>query len=136
VATTSKPISLLCSSRVNNNSIHIPGGLQRIQTVDGYAFPLTIQDASAVTWQAQMNCHDDALATDYLDNWAEPSKDAPFIPASKVSVEIEGVTITHNIACRLRQAASSPAIEQHLKTTNDWTISTLEYHPELFAISC
>jgi hypothetical protein len=29
---------------VNNKSIHIPGGLQRIQTVDGYVFPLNIRD--------------------------------------------------------------------------------------------
>jgi hypothetical protein len=29
---------------VNDKSIHIPGGLQRIQTVDGYVFPLSIQD--------------------------------------------------------------------------------------------
>ncbi len=28
----------------NNKLIHIPGGLQRIQTVDGYVFPLSIRD--------------------------------------------------------------------------------------------
>jgi hypothetical protein len=29
---------------VNDKSIHIPGGLQRIQTIDGYVFPLSIRD--------------------------------------------------------------------------------------------
>jgi hypothetical protein len=29
---------------VNDKSIHVPGGLQRIQTVDGYVFPLSIRD--------------------------------------------------------------------------------------------
>jgi hypothetical protein len=29
---------------VNDKSIRIPGGLQRIQTVDGYVFPLSIRD--------------------------------------------------------------------------------------------
>jgi hypothetical protein len=29
---------------VHDKSIHIPGGLQRIQTVDGYVFPLSIRD--------------------------------------------------------------------------------------------
>jgi hypothetical protein len=29
---------------VNDKSIHIPGGLQCIQTVDGYVFPLSIRD--------------------------------------------------------------------------------------------
>jgi hypothetical protein len=29
---------------VNDKFIHIPGGLQRIQTVDGYVFPLSIRD--------------------------------------------------------------------------------------------
>jgi hypothetical protein len=29
---------------VNDKSIHVPGGLQRIQTLDGYIIPLSIQD--------------------------------------------------------------------------------------------
>jgi hypothetical protein len=29
---------------VNDKSIHVPGGLQRIHTVDGYVFPLSIRD--------------------------------------------------------------------------------------------
>jgi hypothetical protein len=42
-------------------------------------------------WEkAQMNVHADALATDCLDNHAEPSKIAPFIPASRASVPING----------------------------------------------
>jgi hypothetical protein len=32
------------ANNVNDKSIHIPGGLQRIQTVDGYVFPLSIRD--------------------------------------------------------------------------------------------
>jgi hypothetical protein len=34
------------SNDVNDKSIHIPRGLQCIQTVDGYAFPLSIRDGS------------------------------------------------------------------------------------------
>jgi hypothetical protein len=32
---------------VNEKSIHVPGGLQRIQTLDGYIIPLTIKDGLA-----------------------------------------------------------------------------------------
>jgi hypothetical protein len=32
------------STTVNDKLIHIPGCLQRIQTVDGYVFPLIIRD--------------------------------------------------------------------------------------------
>ena len=67
-----------------------------------------------------MNCHADTLATDYLDNWFEPSKLVPFIPASKASIAITGVTITRNLARRLRQAASSPALQQHIMSKNGW----------------
>jgi hypothetical protein len=34
-------------------------------------------------WAAQMNVHADSLATDFLDNYAAPSKLVPFIPASR-----------------------------------------------------
>jgi hypothetical protein len=100
-------------------------------------------------WEAQMNCHTDAYATDYLDNWSEPSKLVPFIPASKASISIAGATITRNVARRLRQAASSPALEQHIMAKNGWNdwifnsidwdsqakaLSTLEYTQELFVI--
>ena len=41
-----------------------------------------------------MNVHADALAADYLNNYSEPSKIVPFIPASKASLTINGETIT------------------------------------------
>jgi hypothetical protein len=49
-----------------------------------------------------MNCHADTHATDHLENWSEPSKIVPFIPASKVSLAIAGSAITRNAARRLR----------------------------------
>ena len=43
----------------------------------------------------------------YLDNYAEPSKIFPFLPASQASLTINGETIRRCFARRLRQAASS-----------------------------
>jgi hypothetical protein len=43
-------------------------------------------------WEAQMNVHANALATGCLDNCAEPSKVASFIPASQASLTINGET--------------------------------------------
>jgi hypothetical protein len=86
---------------------------------------------------------------DYLDNWSQHSKLVPFIPSSKASICIAGVSITRNVARRLRLAASSPAIEQHIMSKNGWNngvfrsidwgsqstaLNTLEYTQELFAI--
>ena len=68
-----------------------------------------------------MNCHADADATDYLENWSTPSKIVPFIPASKASMSIAGVTITRHIARRLRLAASSPDLEKRIKARNGWS---------------
>jgi hypothetical protein len=96
-----------------------------------------------------MNCSADELATDYLYNFAIISRVVPFIPASKVSMAIDGNTVTRNIARRLRQAASSPALEKYLQDTYHWSdrtlqsidwdtqakaLSTLEYTVEQFAI--
>ena len=67
-----------------------------------------------------MNRHADMYATDYLDNWSEPSKLVPFIPASKASIAIAGVTIPRNLARRLRQATSSTALQQHTMSMNGW----------------
>jgi hypothetical protein len=100
-------------------------------------------------WEAQMNCHADELATDYLRNFATPSPVVPFIPASNVSITLNGSTLTRNVARRLRQAASSPALETHLLQKYGWTdvilksiawdtqakaLGTLEYTQEQFAI--
>jgi hypothetical protein len=75
-------------------------------------------------WEAQLNVQADALATDYLDNYADPSKLVPFIPASHASLIIDGETITRRFATRLRQAASSPRLCQRLMTRNAWTPNT------------
>jgi hypothetical protein len=66
-------------------------------------------------WEAQMNVQADHLATDYLDNYTEPSKIMPYIQPSQASLTINGETISRRFASRLRLAASSPNIEQRLK---------------------
>jgi hypothetical protein len=83
-------------------------------------------DINLLPWEAQMNVHADHLATDYLENYAEPSKIIPFIRPSKASLTIQGKTITRRFAYRLRLAASSPNLEQRLKLKNNWTQRTLQ----------
>jgi hypothetical protein len=51
-------------------------------------------------WAAQMNVHADSLATNYLDNYATPSKLVPFIPASQASLTINSKTITRQFATK------------------------------------
>jgi hypothetical protein len=79
-----------------------------------------------LTWDAQMNVHADHLATDYLENYAEPSKIIPFIRPSQASLTINGETITRRFASRLRLTASGPNIERQLKLRNNWTHSTFQ----------
>jgi hypothetical protein len=90
----------------------------------------------------------DILATDCLDNWSEPSKLAPFTPASKASIAIDGVTVTRNFARRLQQAASGPALQKRIMERSGWdeqrifhsvdwdaqakALSALEHAQELF----
>jgi transcriptional regulator of met regulon len=71
-----------------------------------------------------MNVHADALATDYLDEYAEPSKLVPFIPASQASLTIQGETITRRFAQHLRQAANSPRLCKKLMDRNGWNRNT------------
>jgi hypothetical protein len=65
-----------------------------------------------------MNAHANTLATDCPDNCAEPSKIAPFIPASQASLTINGKTIAPQHAKRLRQAA-----ERLLMARNNWSLT-------------
>jgi hypothetical protein len=100
-------------------------------------------------WEAQMNVHADHLATDYLDNYAEPSKIIPFIRPSQASLTIQGETITRRFASQLRLAACSPNLEQRLQLHNNWmkqtfqsinwdipgkALLTLENSPKIFII--
>jgi hypothetical protein len=77
-------------------------------------------------WAAQMNVHADHLVTDYLDNYAEPSKILPFIRPSQASLTIQGETITRRFANRLRQAASSPNLHNHIILRNHWTVEIFQ----------
>jgi hypothetical protein len=72
-------------------------------------------------WEAQMNVQADHLATDYLDNYAEPSKIIPFIPTVQANITIKGETITRRFANRLRLTANSPDMRNRLITRNNWT---------------
>jgi hypothetical protein len=93
--------------------------------------------AADLPWEAQMNCHANARATDCLENWSEPSKIVPFIPASKVSLSNAGATITRNAACRLGLAASSPALEKHIMSKNgknDWIFHSVEWDAQAKAL--
>jgi hypothetical protein len=73
-----------------------------------------------------MNVHADHLATDYLDNYADPFKLIPFIRPSQASLTIQGETITRRFANRLRLAACSPNLEQRLQLRNKWTKQTFQ----------
>ena len=58
-----------------------------------------------MSWEAQMNCqHAGTNASYYLENWSDPSNLVTFMPASKASIAIAGVTITQNLARRLRSS--------------------------------
>ena len=59
-------------------------------------------DIHLLPWTAQKNVHADTLATNYLDNYSEPSKLVPFIPACKASLTFKGgETITRRLTQRL-----------------------------------
>jgi hypothetical protein len=75
-------------------------------------------------WEAQMNVQADQLATDYLDNYADPSKLVPSIPASQASLSINGETINRRYAQRLRLASNGPALRQRIMLRNQWTYNT------------
>ena len=80
----------------------------------------------------------DAYATDYLDNWSNPSKIVPFIHALKASIAIAGVTITRNLARRLRQTASSPKLQEHIMAKNgwnDWIFQSIDWDAQAKALS-
>jgi hypothetical protein len=68
-----------------------------------------------------MNITADHLATDYLENHADPSKIIPFITPSQANLAIQGETITRHFANRLRLAASSPNLRNRIIIRNNWT---------------
>jgi hypothetical protein len=72
-------------------------------------------------WEAQMNVTADHLATDYLENYADPSKIVPFIKPAQANLTIQGATVTRRFANKLRMAASSPDLQNRMITRNNWS---------------
>jgi hypothetical protein len=70
-------------------------------------------------WPAQLNIHCDALASAELQRIPTPSPLVPFLPASKVSLTVQGNTLTHHIPSQVRQLHSAihqrPYLERHHK---------------------
>jgi hypothetical protein len=73
-----------------------------------------------------MNVQANHLATNYLENYSEPSKIIPFIPPSQASLNIAGETITRRFAKRLRQATSSPNLRNRMQIRNSWNAQTFQ----------
>ena len=88
----SRPIALTFSPFFVKHSTFYSFG----QLIPAFShIPRSSYDAAFLPSTAQMNVHVDTLATDYLNNYSEPSKLVPFIPASKASLTING-KISHD----------------------------------------
>jgi hypothetical protein len=72
-----------------------------------------------------MNVQADHLASDYLDNYAQPSKIIPFIQPSQANLTIDGETITEDmrIDCVKRPAALT---RKDMCARNHWTTPDIQ----------
>jgi hypothetical protein len=67
-----------------------------------------------LSWDKTLNTHCDELATHHLEAATMAKPLVPFIPASKVHLQVNGTTITHHIPSQLRYLYSVQATKHYL----------------------
>jgi hypothetical protein len=72
------------------------------------------------TWPAILNTRCDAIASDKLSSAVDILRKVPFLPASKISLEVQGVTITHHLPSQLRRSSNSAALRAYLCKHHQW----------------
>ena len=88
------------------------------------------QDDSAIPedlpWPAQLNIRCDSLASDELALIQTPTPLVPFLPASLVSLTVQGKTLTHHIPSQVRQLHSVLTQRPYLERHHDWAIGIFD----------
>jgi hypothetical protein len=72
------------------------------------------------TWAAILNNRCDALASTHLDEATDILRSVPFLPASKISLDVDGVTITHHLPSQLRRCSNSQSLRDYLCRHHQW----------------
>jgi hypothetical protein len=72
------------------------------------------------TWAAILNTRCDAIASDKLALATDVLRKVSFLPASKISLEVHGVTITHHLPSQLRRSSNSAALRAYLCKHHQW----------------
>jgi hypothetical protein len=66
------------------------------------------------TWPAILNTRCDAIASDKLALATDVLRKVPFLPANKISLEVQGVSTTHHLPSPLRRSSNSVALRAYL----------------------
>jgi hypothetical protein len=83
-------------------------------------------------WKVQINTRCDEIATDYLRQQSRPTTKVPFLPATKVALVVDDITITGRIPAQIRHHCGATfqynqrSQIQHLQKIHQWTKSQLE----------
>jgi hypothetical protein len=105
----------------------------RLQTTDEHihshqAAPSHAQDAP-LAWKIQLNERCDAIATEHLRRQTAPTVLVPFLPAAKVTLAVNGRTLTGKLPAKLRHHCGSSRLYsttrrsqiQHICHVHHWT---------------
>jgi hypothetical protein len=77
-------------------------------------------------WPAQLNIRCDALASTELRRISNISPIVPFLPASTVSLTVQGKTLTHHIPSQVRQLHSALQQRPYLEKHHKWETGTFD----------
>jgi hypothetical protein len=73
-----------------------------------------------LSWEVTLNQHCDDIATEHLEEAIGSHPLVPFLPSSKVSLTVQGTTITHHIPAHLRTYAGLPALRDYKCWHHGW----------------
>jgi hypothetical protein len=77
-------------------------------------------------WPAQLNIRCDTLASKELVRIQSPTPLVPFLPASKVSITVQGQSLTHHIPAQVRQLHSALTQRPYLERHHQWAMGVFD----------
>lgn len=76
-----------------------------------------------LTWESKMNVYCDQLATDEINKITLPSWYIPMLPASRITLKIEGHIITHHIPRQIWQIWGKQQQKKYLSKHHRWSLN-------------
>jgi hypothetical protein len=91
-----------------------------VDLVHVYGHQHESNSTAPLSWEATLNQHCGDIATQHFETAVGSYPLVPFLPSSKVSLTVQGATITHHIPTHLRTYTGLPKLRDYKCRHHGW----------------